>query len=91
MKRVDTQQLKWKGYNWRAEGGILRNGAFFVASSEGLEVKYERKPTTMNLSQPIISLFSPCPPVFLEMPGTTTSECGAEDLVMNLWSPAWNH
>ena len=41
-KRVDTQQSKWKGWNWRSEGDILLNGAFFVASGEELEVKYEK-------------------------------------------------
>ncbi|KAF7818669.1 putative pectate lyase 12 [Senna tora] len=41
-KRVDTEEGKWKGWNWRSEGDILVNGAFFVASGEGFEVKYEK-------------------------------------------------
>ncbi|KAI7725033.1 hypothetical protein M8C21_029804 [Ambrosia artemisiifolia] len=41
-KRVDTPDQHWKGWNWRSEGDILMNGAFFVASGEGLELKYEK-------------------------------------------------
>ncbi|MED6138892.1 hypothetical protein PIB30_078819 [Stylosanthes scabra] len=41
-KRVDTAEGKWKGWNWRSEGDIMVNGAFFVASGEGVEVKYEK-------------------------------------------------
>ncbi|KAI3687835.1 hypothetical protein L1987_81538 [Smallanthus sonchifolius] len=41
-KRVDTSEEHWKGWNWRSEGDILVNGAFFVASGEGLELKYEK-------------------------------------------------
>ncbi|XP_030473810.2 probable pectate lyase 12 [Syzygium oleosum] len=41
-KRVDTDHSKWRDWNWRSEGDILVNGAFFVASGEGLEVKYEK-------------------------------------------------
>ncbi|KAD4384436.1 hypothetical protein E3N88_24604 [Mikania micrantha] len=41
-KRVDTASEHWKGWNWRSEGDILMNGAFFVASGEGLELKYEK-------------------------------------------------
>ncbi|GAB2272286.1 hypothetical protein Dimus_007106 [Dionaea muscipula] len=41
-KRVDTAEEAWKDWNWRSEGDITVNGAFFVASGEGLEVKYEK-------------------------------------------------
>lgn len=41
-KRVETAQEHWRGWNWRSEGDILVNGAFFVASGEGLELKYEK-------------------------------------------------
>lgn len=39
---MDTDHSKWRDWNWRSEGDILVNGAFFVASGEGLEVKYEK-------------------------------------------------
>ncbi|CAI8614684.1 unnamed protein product [Vicia faba] len=41
-KRVETEQNKWKGWNWRSEGDVMVNGAFFVTSGESLEVKYEK-------------------------------------------------
>ena len=41
-KRVETAAEHWRGWNWRSEGDILVNGAFFVASGEGLELKYEK-------------------------------------------------
>ncbi|XP_031278825.1 probable pectate lyase 12 isoform X2 [Pistacia vera] len=41
-KRVDTGEGQWKGWNWRSEGDIMVNGAFFVASGAGVEVKYEK-------------------------------------------------
>ncbi|GAB2229622.1 hypothetical protein Droror1_Dr00013869 [Drosera rotundifolia] len=41
-KRVDTEEGAWKDWNWRSEGDIMVNGAFFIASGEELEVKYEK-------------------------------------------------
>ena len=39
---MDTEEGKWKGWNWRTDGDIMVNGAIFVASGEGVEVKYEK-------------------------------------------------
>ncbi|KAB2098240.1 hypothetical protein ES319_A01G225500v1 [Gossypium barbadense] len=41
-KRVDTDEGDWKGWNWRSEGDVMVNGAYFVASGEGVEFKYEK-------------------------------------------------
>lgn len=41
-KRVGTSEDQWRGWNWRSEGDVMANGAFFVASGEGVEVKYEK-------------------------------------------------
>lgn len=41
-KRVDTDEKKWRDWNWRSEGDILVNGAFFIASGETVEVLYEK-------------------------------------------------
>ncbi|GMH25061.1 hypothetical protein Nepgr_026904, partial [Nepenthes gracilis] len=42
-KRVGMSSDKdWKDWNWRSEGDILVNGAFFVASGQGLDVNYEK-------------------------------------------------
>ncbi|MCE0481431.1 hypothetical protein HAX54_039192 [Datura stramonium] len=41
-KRVDTDEGKWRNWNWRSEGDVMANGAYFVASGEEVEVKYEK-------------------------------------------------
>lgn len=41
-KRLDTEVGEWKGWNWRSEGDVMVNGAFFVDSGEGAEAKYEK-------------------------------------------------
>lgn len=41
-KRVETSEQHWRDWNWRSEGDIMVNGAFFVASGEEFEVKYEK-------------------------------------------------
>ncbi|KAL3834132.1 hypothetical protein ACJIZ3_008868 [Penstemon smallii] len=39
-KRVDTNEGDWSDWNWRSEGDVLVNGAFFVPSGEGLRMQY---------------------------------------------------
>ncbi|TMW98219.1 hypothetical protein EJD97_004355 [Solanum chilense] len=41
-KRVDTDEGKWRNWNWRSEGDVMANGAYFVASGEEVEIKYEK-------------------------------------------------
>nr|XP_018686504.1 PREDICTED: probable pectate lyase 12 isoform X2 [Musa acuminata subsp. malaccensis] len=41
-KRVETEESEWSGWNWRTEGDVLVNGAFFVPSGEGLDAKYAK-------------------------------------------------
>ncbi|XP_010243215.1 PREDICTED: probable pectate lyase 18 [Nelumbo nucifera] len=41
-KRVDTDESEWTRWNWRTEGDLMVNGAFFVPSGEGLGVKYAK-------------------------------------------------
>lgn len=41
-KRVETSHEKWRDWNWRSEGDIMVNGAYFIASGESLELKYEK-------------------------------------------------
>ncbi|KAL5717040.1 pectate lyase [Ranunculus cassubicifolius] len=38
--RMDTDKKEWSRWNWRTEGDIMLNGAFFVPSGDGLGVKY---------------------------------------------------
>ncbi|GAV67646.1 Pec_lyase_C domain-containing protein [Cephalotus follicularis] len=39
-KRVETDEREWTGWNWRTDGDIMVNGAFFVPSGEGLSTQY---------------------------------------------------
>ncbi|XP_077242891.1 putative pectate lyase 12 isoform X2 [Tasmannia lanceolata] len=41
-KRVETEENVWSGWNWRTEGDIMVNGAFFVPSGDGLGAKYAK-------------------------------------------------
>jgi len=41
-KRVDTGAGVWKGWNWRSEGDLLLNGAFFTPSGRGAAASYAR-------------------------------------------------
>ncbi|KAK1396525.1 Pectate lyase [Heracleum sosnowskyi] len=39
-KRVDTEEGDWAGWNWRTDGDVLENGAYFVPSGQGLSNQY---------------------------------------------------
>ncbi|CAO2831931.1 unnamed protein product [Amaranthus hypochondriacus] len=41
-KRVETAENKWKGWNWRSEGDLLLNGAYFTPSGTGASASYAR-------------------------------------------------
>ncbi|XP_020229040.1 probable pectate lyase 8 [Cajanus cajan] len=41
-KRVDTGSSIWKSWNWRSEGDLLLNGAFFTSSGAGAAASYAR-------------------------------------------------
>ncbi|MFS8012419.1 putative pectate lyase [Helianthus anomalus] len=41
-KRVDTDEGNWSGWNWRTDGDIMVNGAFFVPSGDGLSATYAK-------------------------------------------------
>ncbi|KAL8167161.1 hypothetical protein V2J09_008660 [Rumex salicifolius] len=34
-KRVDSKEEAWRGWNWRSEGDLMLNGAFFTSSGAG--------------------------------------------------------
>ena len=39
-KRVETAQTVWKSWNWRSEGDLLLNGAYFTPSGAGASASY---------------------------------------------------
>ncbi|KAJ6944139.1 hypothetical protein NC652_009535 [Populus alba x Populus x berolinensis] len=41
-KRVDTAPGNWKNWNWRSEGDLLANGAYFTPSGAGASASYAR-------------------------------------------------
>ncbi|XP_057531129.1 probable pectate lyase 20 [Amaranthus tricolor] len=41
-KRVETAENKWKGWNWRSEGDLMLNGAFFTQSGVGASGSYAK-------------------------------------------------
>ena len=41
-KRVETAENEWKGWNWRSEGDLLLNGAYFTPSGAGALASYAR-------------------------------------------------
>ncbi|XP_020085567.1 probable pectate lyase 1 isoform X2 [Ananas comosus] len=41
-KRVDTDESMWKSWNWRSEGDLLLNGAYFTPSGAGASASYSR-------------------------------------------------
>lgn len=41
-KRVETATSEWKGWNWRSEGDMLLNGAYFTPSGAGASASYAR-------------------------------------------------
>ncbi|CAN6460489.1 unnamed protein product [Victoria cruziana] len=41
-KRVDTAHGVWKNWNWRSEGDMMLNGAFFTPSGWGAAASYSR-------------------------------------------------
>uniref|UniRef100_A0A0D6R4W7 Pectate lyase n=1 Tax=Araucaria cunninghamii TaxID=56994 RepID=A0A0D6R4W7_ARACU len=41
-KRVDTDNGKWKNWNWRSQGDLMLNGAFFTPSGEETSFGYEK-------------------------------------------------
>ncbi|RZB42856.1 putative pectate lyase 15 isoform B [Glycine soja] len=41
-KRVETAESQWKGWNWRSEGDLLLNGAYFTPSGAGASASYAR-------------------------------------------------
>ncbi|KAF2314099.1 hypothetical protein GH714_022234, partial [Hevea brasiliensis] len=41
-KRVDTAASQWKSWNWRSEGDLLLNGAYFTPSGAGASASYAR-------------------------------------------------
>ncbi|CAH1430424.1 unnamed protein product [Lactuca virosa] len=54
-KRMNAKDDEWKGWNWRSEGDLMVNGAFFVPSGAGLEVQYAKASSVPPMSAYLIN------------------------------------
>ena len=43
---MDSGESEWMKWNWRSEGDIMVNGAFFVSSGAGLSSQYTMAEST---------------------------------------------
>ncbi|KAE8709723.1 putative pectate lyase 13 [Hibiscus syriacus] len=41
-KRVDTDESEWANWNWRTDGDLMVNGAYFVPSGAGVRTQYAK-------------------------------------------------
>ncbi|KAE8701528.1 putative pectate lyase 13 [Hibiscus syriacus] len=41
-KRVETDEREWAGWNWRTDGDLMVNGAYFVPSGAGVSAQYAK-------------------------------------------------
>ncbi|KAI4302315.1 hypothetical protein MLD38_038076 [Melastoma candidum] len=41
-KRVNTDESQWADWNWRTDGDVMVNGAFFVPSGAGVSAQYSK-------------------------------------------------
>ncbi|KAL4575244.1 hypothetical protein LXL04_022086 [Taraxacum kok-saghyz] len=69
-KRMETKGDEWKGWNWRSEGDLMVNGAFFVPSGAGLEVQYERASSVPPMSAYLINQLTMHAGVLVGAPST---------------------
>ncbi|KAJ6769242.1 PECTATE LYASE [Salix koriyanagi] len=54
-KHEDAPQSAWKGWNWRSEGDLLLNGAFFTASGAGASSSYAKASSLGARSSSLVS------------------------------------
>ncbi|MQM15652.1 hypothetical protein Taro_048605 [Colocasia esculenta] len=84
-KRVDTDERVWSVWNWRTEGDIMVNGAFFVPSGEGLEAKYAKASSVDPKSAGMIEQLTMNAGVLGE--GSRSCHCCWEQRLMRSISP----
>ncbi|XP_024990869.1 probable pectate lyase 18 [Cynara cardunculus var. scolymus] len=54
-KRMEAKDDEWKGWNWRSEGDLMVNGAFFVPSGAELSTQYDRASSVPPMSAYLIN------------------------------------
>ncbi|KAL9265753.1 putative pectate lyase 15 [Drosera capensis] len=59
-ERVDTAENEWKSWNWRSEGDMLLNGAYFTASGAGASASYARASSLGAKSSSMVGSINDC-------------------------------
>ncbi|XP_076952269.1 putative pectate lyase 18 [Bidens hawaiensis] len=54
-KRMEAKDDEWKGWNWRSEGDLMVNGAFFVPSGAEISIQYDRASSVPPMSAYLIN------------------------------------
>ncbi|XP_021901318.1 probable pectate lyase 5 [Carica papaya] len=54
-KRENTSQSKWKKWNWRSEGDLMLNGAFFTPSGAGASSSYAKASSLSARSSSLVT------------------------------------
>nr|XP_043618348.1 probable pectate lyase 18 [Erigeron canadensis] len=54
-KRMEAKEDEWKGWNWRTEGDLMVNGAFFVPSGAEFSVQYAKASSVPPMSAYLIN------------------------------------
>lgn len=61
---MDTDEGQWTGWNWRTEGDMMVNGAFFVPSGAGLSTQYAKASSVEPKSAALIDQLTSTAGVF---------------------------
>ncbi|MBA0662900.1 hypothetical protein Goklo_006966 [Gossypium klotzschianum] len=72
-KRVDTDEKDWTDWNWRTDGDIMVNGAYFVPSGAGVMTQYVKASSVEPKSATLVEQLTSNAGVF----GETREETGS--------------
>ncbi|KAK1416608.1 hypothetical protein QVD17_32399 [Tagetes erecta] len=54
-KRMEAKEDEWRGWNWRSEGDLMVNGAFFVPSGAEMSIQYDKASSVPPMSAYLIN------------------------------------
>ncbi|XP_071687004.1 probable pectate lyase 18 [Rutidosis leptorrhynchoides] len=75
-KRMETKGDEWKGWNWRSDGDLMVNGAFFVPSGDLYSVQYAKASSVPPMSAYLINQLTMHAGVLLGAPTEITPPGG---------------
>ncbi|XP_039164387.1 probable pectate lyase 5 isoform X1 [Eucalyptus grandis] len=90
-KRMDTDESEWRKWNWRSEGDLMVNGAFFVTSGADMSPQYAEASSMSPLSASYIDQLTATAGVLVEQSrsdaGTVTNPSSGGGIVTNPAAP----